>query len=312
MAASAALPGPLADPPAGAGDAATAGPGSMDANAQCTMADARMTVTKPFFGATRPQVFAHRGGCALGPENTIAAFDQGMAAGADGFELDVHLSADGVVVVHHDDTLERTTSGTGPVARRTAAELAATDAGYRFEQDGRFDFRGRGIGIPTLREVLQRYPDIPIIVEMKVDSAEMGEAVAADVRRSAAVERVCAAGFGARALRAARAALPDMASSACAPEVRLALYRSWVNWPVRRVDYGGYQVPEVADGHRIVSKRFVKHAHAAGLRVQVWTIDEPADMDRLLSWGVDALISNRPDVAVAARNACCPVEAGYD
>lgn len=264
-----------------------------------------MNVTKPFFRAARPQVFAHRGGCALGPENTLAAFDRGIAAGADGLELDVRLSADGIVVVHHDETLDRTTNGAGPVATRTAAELAAVDAGYRFRREGRFEFRGLHVGIPTLREVLRRYPDIPIIIEMKVNSAEMGDAVAAEVGRADAVDRVCAAGFGARAVRAARAALPQMSSSACAPEVRLALYRSWINWPVRRVAYGGYQVPEVSGGHRIVSKRFVQHAHGAGLRVQVWTVDERSDMDRLLSWGVDALISNCPDIAVTARDACC-------
>ena len=258
-------------------------------------------MTLAFFSAARPQVFAHRGGCALGPENTLAAFDLGMAAGADGLELDVHLSSDGVVVVHHDETLDRTTNGAGRVAQRTAAELAAIDAGYRFEDQGRFAFRGQGIGVPTLREVLRRYPGTPLIIEMKVDSAEMGETLAAEVRKADAAHRVCAAGFGVRAVRAARAALPEMASSACALEVRLALYRSWVRWPVRRVAYGGYQVPEVSGGSRIVSPRFVRHAHAAGLRVQVWTVDERQDMDRLLGWGVDALISNRPDVAVAAR-----------
>jgi glycerophosphoryl diester phosphodiesterase len=260
-------------------------------------------MTKPFFSARRPQVFAHRGGCALGPENTLAAFDLGMAAGADGLELDVHLSADGVVVVHHDETLERTTNGSGPLSRRTAAELGAIDAGYRFESQGRFAFRGMGIGVPTLAEVLRRYPERLVIVEMKVDSVEMGEALAAVVRKNGAVDRVCAAGFGARALRAARSALPEMASSASASEVRLALYRSWVNWPATHVGYNGYQVPEFSGGHRIVSPRFIRHSHAADLRVQVWTVDERPDMDRLLSWGVDALISNRPDVAVAARDA---------
>ena len=82
-----------------------------------------------FFASTRPLIFAHRGGCALGPENTVKAFDRGIATGADGLELDVHLSADGVVVVHHDDTLDRTTNGTGPIAARTAAELSRVDAG---------------------------------------------------------------------------------------------------------------------------------------------------------------------------------------
>ena len=260
-------------------------------------------MTKPFFRTNRPQVFAHRGGCALGPENTLAAFDLGMASGADGLELDVHLSGDGIVVVHHDETLDRTTNGAGPIARRTAAELADVDAGWQFVQGSDYPFRGQRIGIPTFREVLRRYRDVPIIVEMKVNSAEMGRAVADEVRRADAVERVCAAGYGCRAVRAARAALPEMASSACAAEVRLALYRSWVRWPVMRASYEGYQVPEVAGGHRIVSPAFVRHAHAGGLKVQVWTVDEQPDMERLLDWGVDALISNRPDLAVAVRDA---------
>ena len=91
-------------------------------------------LSHPFFTARRPQVFAHRGGSALAPENTIAAFDRGLALGADGLELDVHLSRDGVVVVHHDRTLERTTNLTGPVASRTADELARADAGYSFRR----------------------------------------------------------------------------------------------------------------------------------------------------------------------------------
>ena len=242
-----------------------------------------------FFVTARPLVFAHRGGCALGPENTIAAFDLGMAAGADGLEFDVHLSSDGVPVVHHDDTLERTTSGSGPIASRTAAELARVDSGCPF-------------GIPTLADVLRRYPDVPLIVEMKVDSEAMGEAVARAVRAAGAARRVCAAGYGSRSAAAARAALPEMASSASHREVTWALYRSWARVPVRRAPFGGYQVPEVAAGHRIVSPRFIRHAHQAGLKVQVWTVDDEPDMRRLLSWGVDGLITNRPDLAVRVRN----------
>jgi glycerophosphoryl diester phosphodiesterase len=260
-----------------------------------------------FFNSTRPQVFAHRGGCALGPENTIAAFDLGMAAGADGLELDVHLSADGVAVVCHDPTLERTTSGAGPLRARTAAELAAIDAGCRFTDGaGRYPFRERGVGVPSLREVLRRYPDIPIIVEMKVDSAAMGEAVVAEVRAADAVDRVCAAGYGQRSIDAVRAALPRMATSASHAEARLAVYRSLAGWPVRQVPYLTYQVPERAGVIRVVSPRFVRHAHRAGLAVQVWTVDDQADMERLLAWGVDALISNRPDLAVRVRAAAAP------
>ena len=256
----------------------------------------------PFFHSTRPLVFAHRGGCALGPENTLAAFDLGMAAGADGLELDVHLSADGIPVVHHDATLERTTSGSGPLASRTGAELARLDAGFRFVRDGAFPFRDQGVGIPSLGDVLRRYPDASLIVEMKVDSAAMGEAVAREVRRAGAAERVCVAGYGARSAAAARAALPEMARSACHTEVRLALYRTWARCPARQAAYGGYQVPELNGRLRIVSPRFIRYAHEAGLKVQVWTVDDERDMQRLLTWGADGLISNRPDRAVRIRD----------
>ena len=257
----------------------------------------------PFFDDARPQVFAHRGGCDVGPENTIAAFDLGMAARADGLELDVHLSADGVVVVHHDKTLDRTTDASGPVAARTADELARVDAGYRFEHGGAFPFRGQGIGVPRLSEVLRRYQGTPTIIEIKVYTAAMGEAVAREARRADALDHACIAGFGIASARAARAALPGVPSSACKAEVRLAMYRSWLGLPVRRAPYHTYQVPERAgEGTRIVSPRFIRHAHEGGFKVQVWTVDEEADMRRLLAWGVDGLITNRPDVARRVRD----------
>src|SRR5262252_4414077 len=112
----------------------------------------------PFFTSAKPAVFAHRGGAALAPENTLAAFDRGLALGADGLELDVHLSRDGEVVVVHDGTLDRTTDLTGPVSARSADELARADAGYRFRRGDAFPFRGQGIGVPTLATVLRRYP----------------------------------------------------------------------------------------------------------------------------------------------------------
>src|SRR5688572_12593188 len=104
-----------------------------------------------FFQSSRPLIFAHRGGCALGPENTLAAFDRGIAAGADGLELDVHLSADGVVVVCHDDTLDRTSNAVGLVRARSAVELARVDAAFHYSTaSGVFPFRGQEIGVPTL------------------------------------------------------------------------------------------------------------------------------------------------------------------
>ena len=232
-----------------------------------------------FFDSTRPLVFAHRGGSALAPENTIAAFDNGLALGADGLELDVHLSRDGVVVVHHDRLLDRTTALRGPIAERTAEELRRAD-------------------VPTLAEVLARYRDPRIIIEMKVNRAALAAATIDVVRRADAVDRVCLGSFGLRVLRAARALEPAVATSGAREEVRWALYRSWCRWPVSRAAYAGYQVPEFAGRTRVVSRRFVDDAHEAGLGVQVWTVDTEAAARRLLGWGVDALITDRPDVIV--------------
>jgi glycerophosphoryl diester phosphodiesterase len=109
---------------------------------------------------------------------------------------------------------------------------------------------------------------------------------------------VCLGGFGRRVLREARAIEPRIATSAAREEVRWALYRSWVRWPAARVGYSGFQVPEMAGRTRVVSPRFIDAAHRAGLGVQVWTVDTEDDARRLLSWGVDALITDRPDVIV--------------
>ncbi|MGE3577322.1 MAG: glycerophosphodiester phosphodiesterase [Vicinamibacterales bacterium] len=251
-----------------------------------------------FFDHPRPLVLAHRGGRALAPENTLLAFDTGLAAGADGLECDVRLSADGVPVVIHDETLDRTTDLTGPVRARTAAELARADAAARFEQDGRRPWQGQGVGIPTLAEVLRRYPDRRIVVEMKDHLPDLGTAVAAILRRDGGdLERLCIGGFGALPVEACRRALPGVASSAHVREVRRALYASWMGWPVRSQAYGGYQVPETRGRLRVVSRRFIRAVHRAGHHVQVWTVNDEADMHRLLDWGVDALITDVPDVA---------------
>ena len=226
----------------------------------------------------RPLVFAHRGGSKIGPENTITAFDRGLAGGADGLELDVHLSRDGVVVVHHDRLLDRTTSATGPLNDRTAAELAKLD-------------------VPALRDVLARYPGKKIIVELKQSSAALARAVVDEIHRAKAVEHVCLGSFSDAAMRAARAYGPDIATSTGRLGVRFALYRSWCYLSPGHVLYQALQVPEMSGPTRVVSPRFVKMAHKAGVVVQVWTVDEAEDIRRLLDWGVDGIISDRPDVA---------------
>lgn len=232
-----------------------------------------------FFTAAGPLVFAHRGGSALAPENTMAAFERAVALGTDGVELDVRASRDGRVMVHHDSTLDRTTTLRGPLAARTADELSQVD-------------------VPHLRDVLHLCRHLRVIIEIKVNDAAFGRLVVDEVRRAKMVERVCVGGFRRGVLKAVRAEEPAIATSAAREEVRLALYRTWLHWPVMQPPYDGYQIPEMAGRTRVVSARFVEYAHAAGLGVQVWTVDDEPSAHRLLAWGVDALITDRPDVMV--------------
>lgn len=263
------------------------------------------------FDAPQPLVFAHRGGAALAPENTLVAFAQGLALGADGLELDVHLSRDGVPVVIHDATVDRTTSGTGSVAALTAAELARLDAGARFGADQGFPFRDRGHGVPTLAEVLDASPSTRVIIEMKQGTAALGAAVVAVVKRMGAAHRVCLGSFQQAALDAARALAPEVATSASQPEVRWTIHRGWVRWPFGwRAPYVAFQVPEVAGRLRVVSPAFLAQARRDHRRVQVWVVNEPTQARRLLDWGVDGLVTDRPDLMVEARDQWTAVRAG--
>ena len=217
-----------------------------------------------------------------GAENTIAAFDNGLALGADGLELDVHLSRDGVVVVHHDRLLERTTDA----ARSDRASATADELRARRRPDAR---RGPARAIAIAR----------IIVEMKVNTPELAAATVDVVRRADAVDRVCLGSFGLRVLRAARAhragdrderRARGSALGAVSVVVPLAGVARRATAAIRCRSWSGRT--------RVVSPRFVDDAHDAGLGVQVWTVDTTEAARRLLGWGVDALITDRPDVIV--------------
>jgi len=255
------------------------------------------------FATTARLVFAHRGGAKLAPENTMAAFEQGLAFGSDGLECDVHLSRDGVPVVIHDSTLDRTTDRKGPVSALRADELSRVDAGYHYQAAGGHPFRGRGIGVPTLEQVLRRFANARIIIEMKNGFLELAQAVSAVIHRTDAVDRVCVGSFYQAGLDLIRAEDEAIATSASESEARWTLYRSWINWPLRaRRPYCAFQVPQRAGSLHVTSPAFVRQVHRDNARVDVWVVDDPADMQRLFDSGVDGVISDRPDLAIRARD----------
>ena len=233
----------------------------------------------------------------------MVAIDNGMALGSDGLEIDTHLSADGIPVVIHDPTLDRTTDRTGPVNALTAAELARVDAGFRFEVDSLFPFRGKGHGIPTLDDVLAKHPHARIIIEMKGGDPKLARAVGASVLKAGAVGRTCVSSFQQTSIDTIRAEHPEITTSASVREARWTLHRSWVRWPwVSEQPYFAFQVPEITGRLRVVSPAFVRQVHKQGQVMQVWVVNERADILRLLDWGVDGIISDRPDIAVATRD----------
>jgi glycerophosphoryl diester phosphodiesterase len=246
-----------------------------------------------------PSVIAHRGGSRLAPENTLAAFERAVSLGVDAIECDVHLSRDDEVVVIHDARLDRTTEASGPVRARTADELGRLDAGCRFvDQAGRRPFAGMGIGVPRLADALARWPAMPFVIEIKGDDVHAAERVAGVVVGAGAADRVIIGGFNDVALRAARRALPGVASSASLAEVKAALRRSFFFQSPRPTGYQAFQIPERYHGRRVVTRPFVRRARAAGVAVHVWVVDTPADIRRLADWGVTGFISDRPDLAL--------------
>ena len=261
-------------------------------------------VPPPVFAGTRPQVFGHRGGLALGPENTMLAFARGLAAGADGFECDVRLSADGVPVVIHDATLDRTTSATGPVGAMTAVELAGVDATCRFEPASPGWAVPRPEGVPALADVLTRFPEARLIIEIKDEDPVLGELAADLVRRLDAVQRVCLGSFHQAVLDRVRSAAPELTTSASSREARALLLRARVRWPGWTAPrFRALQVPQARGWLRVVTPSFVRRAHREGASVHVWTVNQPEHIRTLLAMGVDGIISDRPDVAVTVREA---------
>jgi glycerophosphoryl diester phosphodiesterase len=242
-----------------------------------------------------PIVFGHRGASADAPENTLAAFALALRQGADGFELDVTLSADGVPVVIHDDTLDRTTNGAGPVRLQTVAELSRLEAGYPV----RFDSRFSGERIPTLAEVFQAFAGRALInVELKRDRSPDRSLAARTVEliQTHRLEHsVLVSSFRISNLRRVKALNQSIPVGLLYLDARVA--------PLMRLLAGGLRAEAYHPAQKYASPRTVRWCHARRLRVNVWTVDDESDLRRLMAAGVDGLITNHPDRAVSVRAA---------
>lgn len=246
----------------------------------------------------RPLHIAHRGGALVAPENTLVAFAAAVSRyQTDVLELDVHLSRDGVVVVAHDETLDRCTDASGPVSALTAAELARVDAGYRFSVDGvAFPHRGQGVGVPTLVEVLRAFPGVAFNVELKSEDPDLIRAFVALVRSEDAVGRVCC-GSEHDAIAAALAdAMPE--GTLFYPTQAGAQYVLTVlqgGEPVLDRRYTVLDIPVRYGDWELVTPGLIAAAARHGRWVNVWTVDEEDEMRRLFALGVGGIMTDRPD-----------------
>jgi glycerophosphoryl diester phosphodiesterase len=259
---------------------------------------ARPAPQHPYFTATGFQVIAHRGGSGLGPENTLAAFRRSLAAGADVLEMDVRTTADGHLVVLHDATVDRTTDGRGAVKEMTLAQIKALDAGYRWTADqGRsFPFRGRGITVPSLSEVLAAFADTPLITEIKEKRPEVSQSVCEMLRQHGRINSVLVASVHAGVLERFRQVCPGVATSAGPSE---ALWFCLLSRAGLASLYSpamqALQVPATFKGLAVVSPQFVAAAHGRNLTVAVWTVNAEETMRRLIAAGVDGIMTDYPD-----------------
>ena len=250
----------------------------------------------------RPLVMAHRGGAGLWPENTLHAFAQAAALGVDVLEMDLHGTADGALVIIHDGTVDRTTNGAGAVNALTLAELKKLDAGYRWTNDGgyTFPFRGKAITVPTLREVLDGFPQARLNIDIKGSpEPSLVKNFCRSLRESRTTANVNVASFNWQTLAEFRRECPEVTTSASFDEVLALLSDAQAGGrqgaAADKASLRAVQVPESAGGRQLLTAELIEAAHRRGLEVHVWTINDEAGMRRLIKLGVDGIITDRPD-----------------
>jgi glycerophosphoryl diester phosphodiesterase len=264
----------------------------------------------PFFSHVaddRVLVLAHQGGDGEWPSNTLFAFQNAAELGVDMLEMDVHMSSDGEIVVIHDDTVDRTTDGTGEVSAMSLAELQALDAGYDWPTvEGHPDlgtdthpYRGQEIRIPTLKEIFLAFPDYPMSIEIKQNSPSMAEPLCALIREYEREEWVIIASFRETAMLEFRAACPEIATMAIQPEVTMyyALNTAMLSAAWQPATHA-FAVPEYFGDLHVLTESFVANTKQHNVRVYPWTINTAEDMQKMIDLGVDGLITDYPTLAM--------------
>jgi glycerophosphoryl diester phosphodiesterase len=249
--------------------------------------------------APQPLVIAHQGGDGLWPGDTLYAFQHAVDLGADVLQMDLHTTRDGVLVLMHDETVDRTTDGTGDISAFTLDEIKKLDAGYDWSPDGgkTFPYRGTGITVPSLEEVLNAFPEKRMVIEMKKSGVSLPQPLCNLIHEHKMEARVMIAGFNDAVMEQFRTACPEVATSAAQTETSWFVFFSKVGMGfVISPAYQSLQVPEEGSDITVMTAQLARAAHRRNLQVEPWTINDPDKMRQYLDWGVDGIITDRPDL----------------
>ena len=252
----------------------------------------------------RPLVIAHQGGDGIWPGDTMFAFENAVKIGVDVLEMDAHITKDRQIVLMHDEEVDRTTNGTGLVEDLTLDELKQLDAAYKWSNDdgNTFPFRGQRIQVPTLEELFQTFPQMHYVIEIKLTRNPIDKPLCDLIREHNMQDNVVVASFHDEAMQNFRAICPEVATSASRSEVTtfVLLGKIFLSGLVAP-QYESIQPPyDPAESKNIpiMTRRFIREAHAKNIAVEPWTVDDPELMKQYIEWGVDGIMTDRPDLMV--------------
>ncbi|MGE5222999.1 MAG: glycerophosphodiester phosphodiesterase [Omnitrophica WOR_2 bacterium] len=250
-------------------------------------------------GMPKPLVISHQGGDRVWPGNTMYAFQKSVEMGVDVIETDLRRTKDGVLVISHDESVDRISNGKGLITDLTFDELKGLDAAYNWSTDGgkSFPYRGQGITYTSLDEVFKTFPEMRFNVDMKQAEPPMEEAFCQLIRRYQRRDITLAASFSHKTIAAFRKLCPEVTTAADETETRNFVFLNFAYLGrLYSPAFKAFQVPVRSGSIPIITRHFVEAAHERNLRVDVWTVDDPKEMKYLIDLGVDGIMSDRPDL----------------
>lgn len=252
----------------------------------------------------RPLVIAHQGGDGVWPGDTMYAYENAVKIGADVLEMDAHLTKNGQIVLMHDERVDRTTDGSGLIEDLTLEQLKQLDAAYQWSNDDgkTFPYRGQGIQVPALEELFQAFPQMRYVIEIKLTQNPIEKPLCDLIRQYGMQEKVVIASFHDEAMQNFRNTCPEVATSASRGEVTtfVLLSKIFLSGLVAP-RYESIQPPyDPAESKNIpiMTERFIRQTHAKNLAVEPWTVNDPELMKQYITWGVDGIMTDRPDLMV--------------